>query len=108
MHSRLGLTPPGSPEAGVDGATSHVPTSETKAIPGLESALREWEAAIGSVCVRRDALALEEASTATFATESRVRAILRPANRDEVQACVRIANRNRVPLYPVSTGKNWG
>ena len=33
---------------------------------------------------------------------------MRPGNRDEVQSVVRIANRFRVPIYPFSTGKNWG
>ncbi len=75
---------------------------------GLDGALRDWEAAIGAAFVVRDPGALRSASTATFATQSQVEAILRPATRDEVQACVRIANRHRVPVHPVSTGKNWG
>ena len=51
---------------------------------------------------------LASAGTGTFATSSRVLAILRPGNRDHVQEIVRTANRHRVPLYPFSTGKNWG
>ncbi|MBV8476021.1 MAG: FAD-dependent oxidoreductase, partial [Acidobacteria bacterium] len=45
---------------------------------------------------------------ATFATWQRVPAILRPANRNQVQECFRIANRFGTPLYPISSGKNWG
>src|SRR5207244_2148969 len=48
------------------------------------------------------------AATATFATTARSPAIIRPASRAEVQEAVRIANRYRTPLYPVSAGKNWG
>ena len=76
--------------------------------PALDAALCEWEAAIGSEHVVQDAGALHAASTATFATRSKVQAILRPATRDEVQTCLRIATRHRVAVHPVSTGKNWG
>ena len=72
------------------------------------AALHEWQAALGSAHVISEPAALEAASTATFATPAQVRAILRPASREQVQDCVRIANRHRVPLYPISTGKNWG
>jgi 4-cresol dehydrogenase (hydroxylating) flavoprotein subunit len=34
--------------------------------------------------------------------------VLLPQTRDEVVAIVGIANKHRVPLYPVSTGRNWG
>jgi len=74
----------------------------------LALALREWEAVLGKAHVVRDNGSLRDASTATFATQGRAQAILRPANRDEVQACVRIANRRHIPLYPFSSGKNWG
>jgi 4-cresol dehydrogenase (hydroxylating) len=33
---------------------------------------------------------------------------VRPGTRAEVQGCVQVANRFRVPLYPISGGKNWG
>jgi 4-cresol dehydrogenase (hydroxylating) len=34
--------------------------------------------------------------------------LIAPGNREEVQACVRIANSLQIPIYPVSKGKNWG
>src|SRR5262245_57680910 len=74
----------------------------------LIAALAAWSEAIGDAHVVRHGEALREASTATFATHAKVRAIVRPANRDEVQQCVRIANRFEIPIYPISTGKNWG
>jgi 4-cresol dehydrogenase (hydroxylating) len=74
----------------------------------LRAAIEDWRAAIGDSYVVCDDETLSRASTATFATTARVQAVIRPASRDEVQACVRIANRHRVPIYPVSTGKNWG
>lgn len=35
-------------------------------------------------------------------------AMLRPSTSEQVQAIVGIARAHHVPLYPVSTGKNWG
>ena len=75
---------------------------------GLAHALGEWEALLGAAYVVREPGALRAAGTATFATHSHVHAILRPADREQVQACVRVANRTRVPVYPFSSGKNWG
>src|SRR5262245_6742444 len=76
--------------------------------PNLPDALREWGAVVGEGHLIRDAETLRRAGTATFATRPRVLAILRPADRNELQDCVRIANHHRVPLYPISSGKNWG
>ena len=44
----------------------------------------------------------------TFPTTPSVVAVVRPANTNEVQACVRVANRFGTPIYPTSTGKNTG
>ncbi len=76
--------------------------------PPLTEAIEAWRACVGSshVCVEPEALS--RISTATFATTQRVIVIVRPANRLEVQACVRVADRLRVPIYPVSRGRNWG
>ena len=74
----------------------------------LPAALREWRAAIGSEYVLQDAKLLDAVNAATFATDAKVWAVLRPASREQVQECVRIANRHRVPIHPVSSGKNWG
>lgn len=63
---------------------------------------------VGPGNVHADAEALTRAGTATFRTTQKVVAIVRPANRAEVQACLRIARRERLPVYPVSRGKNWG
>ncbi|WP_404379870.1 FAD-binding oxidoreductase [Caenispirillum salinarum] len=37
-----------------------------------------------------------------------VQAVVRPSTIDEVRNCVVIASEAGVPLYPVSTGRNWG
>ncbi len=74
----------------------------------VSTALEEWEAALGKphVLADEDSVRLHEANVTAFSRT--IRAILRPASTFEVQELVRIARRSRVPLYPVSTGKNWG
>lgn len=73
----------------------------------LERALGAWRGILGDEHVLTDAATLSSAQTATFATTQTIPAIIRPGSREEVQACVRVANEHRVPIYPVSTGKNW-
>lgn len=74
----------------------------------VRDAYAEWIRALGRQWVITSGVELRDASTATFATQQVVPAILRPASREEVQDCVRIANRHGVALYPISSGKNWG
>lgn len=74
----------------------------------LASAIDAWMAAIGPEHVLTEAGDLAAYHRATFPTRQRIVGVLRPANREEVQRCVRTANEHRVPLYPVSRGKNWG
>jgi 4-cresol dehydrogenase (hydroxylating) flavoprotein subunit len=74
----------------------------------LENALGAWRELLGAEHVFTDEERLRRAETATFATESRVLAVIRPASRDEVREALRIATRSAVPVYPVSGGKNWG
>ena len=74
----------------------------------LDEAIAGWRALVGPDQVVTGGDALLSAATATFKTSQKVIAIVRPGSRDEVGGCVRIASRCGVPLYPVSTGKNWG
>lgn len=37
-----------------------------------------------------------------------VKAVVQPHAAQEVQALIAIANKHAIPLYPISTGKNWG
>ena len=74
----------------------------------LELALTEWREALGEDHVLTDGESLAATATTTFPTNHRIPAILRPADREQVQASLRIANRHRVPVYPISRGRNWG
>jgi 4-cresol dehydrogenase (hydroxylating) len=73
-----------------------------------DPALRDWCSAVGPENVLTDAAELRAAERATFSTTHRIPAIIRPASRAEVQECLRIANRWRRPVYPISSGRNWG
>src|SRR5580692_7725014 len=77
-------------------------------MPDLDEVLAAFRDAVGDDHVVTDPASLAAAGTATFATHAHAPAIVRPASTAEVQACLRVANRFRVPVYPVSRGKNWG
>lgn len=72
------------------------------------AAIQEWVSIVGAAHVIGDEGARRTVETATFATTARVPLIVRPADRAQVQECLRIAHRHQVPVYPTSTGRNWG
>ncbi len=74
----------------------------------LARALEAWREALGPEYVLTDEATISAAETATFYTSQRIPGIIRPGSREEVQECVRVANEYKTPIYPVSTGKNWG
>lgn len=76
--------------------------------PDLDAALAGWRRLLGDDFVVTEAADLVRRETATFATHRTIPAILRPRSSEEVQGIVRIANQHRVPIYPISSGKNWG
>jgi 4-cresol dehydrogenase (hydroxylating) len=82
-------------------------TGPTSDINDLTRALEAWRDVLGPNNVLTDPTSLSTAETATFITTQKVPAIIRPGTREEVCECVRVANEHGVPIYPVSTGKNW-
>src|SRR4051794_12551679 len=72
------------------------------------TALCEWTRVVGAEHVSTSADALRAAERSTFSTDFRIPGIVFPGTREEVQECLRIATRFRVPVYPISSGKNWG
>ena len=73
-----------------------------------ETAVKQWQSLLGPANVSISEEDLRAVATATFTVHQRIPAILRPENREEVQESLRIAGRHGVPVYPVSSGKNWG
>lgn len=74
----------------------------------FEAAIAEWADLLGAGNVVTDSGILRASETATFETTQKIPVVLRPKSREEVQECVRIANRWRTPVYAISTGFNWG
>ncbi|MCP4105831.1 MAG: FAD-binding oxidoreductase [Desulfobacteraceae bacterium] len=81
---------------------------QIKPMRDLKGALSDWQELLGPDRVITEDSTLQMTAATTFATTQQVPAVICPGNRDEVQSCVRIANRYRIPIYPISTGKNWG
>src|SRR5690349_16555116 len=82
--------------------------AETGRDGAYEAALRDLAAALGSEHVITDPVALRAAEAGTFLAPRRIPAIIRPGSRSEVQESLRILNGHKVPVYPISSGKNWG
>lgn len=77
-------------------------------INALDEAIQAWRIALGDENVSTRPEDLARAQSATFASTQHVPAWIRPQTTEEVRTCVLVAHRYRIPLYPISTGKNWG
>ena len=74
----------------------------------MTTVIAAWREALGEAHVSTDADALAAVHANVSALTRSVLAILRPASTDEVARAVRIAAEHRTPLWPISTGRNWG
>ena len=87
----------------------HPVASMTAPQPTLrDDALLAFRQVLGDSAVCQETAALDLASTATFITEPRILAIVKPATRAQLQECLRIAGELKLGVYPVSSGRNWG
>ncbi len=77
-------------------------------MPLFTQALQAWRTVLGDEYLITDASERYQAERATFTTTQQIPAILRPGTRAEVQRCIEIAYHYHIPIYPISTGKNWG
>jgi 4-cresol dehydrogenase (hydroxylating) len=76
--------------------------------PALQQALSAWRNSLSQDRIITDPAGLASAGTNEIASTRRISAILKPKTTDEVSSAVRIAAMHGIPLYPVSTGCNWG
>jgi 4-cresol dehydrogenase (hydroxylating) len=74
----------------------------------VAAAIDAWKKALGSVAVMSDSQSLETYSRSVCASTREILAVLKPDSLGQVQELVRIANEHKVPLYPLSRGKQWG
>lgn len=81
----------------------------TSAHPGpLETACREWHNLLGADHVLRSAEVLQRYERTTLPDAPAPVAILCPTSTMQIPAVMRVAAAHRIPLYPISRGKNWG
>lgn len=80
----------------------------SKPTTDLSSAIAAWKQLLGPNHVITETAELTAAETATFATTQQIPVILYPDSREALQTCLKIANQYKTPVYPISTGKNWG
>ncbi|HEY1754154.1 MAG TPA: FAD-binding oxidoreductase [Bryobacteraceae bacterium] len=73
-----------------------------------QAAISQWETVLGPENLITAIETLRSAAAATFPVNRRIPAILRPSTREQVQQSLRIATKFGIPVYPVSSGKNWG
>lgn len=83
--------------------------------PGLDAGaerrallLRELRDVVGVEQVRDDDITLERYARSTSSRSTRALAVVTPCNAGQVAELVKVARRHKTPLYPISTGKNWG
>ena len=74
----------------------------------IDNALSAWKHSIGQSNVLSDSQTLSLYKSSTYESKNSIIAVLTPKNSKEVQSCIRIANDYKIPLYPISKGKNWG
>jgi 4-cresol dehydrogenase (hydroxylating) len=74
----------------------------------LSWALDQWRAQLGDAGVIPGQAAEDRYGVCTIGGERSILAALCPRRAEEVVALVRIAGEARIPLYPISTGHNWG
>ncbi|HLE01688.1 MAG TPA: FAD-binding protein [Bdellovibrionota bacterium] len=73
-----------------------------------KEAIKALAECVSGTRLLHDPAVLERYSRSTAFWSTKPLAVVFPENREEVQNLIKIANRFRVPVYPVSQGRNWG
>ncbi len=71
-------------------------------------AIEFWKRDLGDAAVITDSSDLDNYTRSVCASERQVFAVLKPSSLEQVQRIVAVANKYKVPLYPISCGKQWG
>jgi 4-cresol dehydrogenase (hydroxylating) len=74
----------------------------------IASALEAWSRLLGPEAVLAGPAAEARYGADTLGVKRAIPAALRPKTTEQVVGLVRVASDLRVPLYPISTGANWG
>jgi FAD/FMN-containing dehydrogenase len=74
----------------------------------LAAAIEEWRRLLGEVAVLEGEAAQHAYGADASAIDRRMSAGLRIEDAGFIPEVMRIAQRHKVPVYPISTGRNWG
>jgi len=74
----------------------------------LPGALVDWTEILGKDAVLSESEAARCYGSSTARLSRYIPAALVPANTEQVAGIVKVAAAHRVPIYPISTGRNWG
>jgi 4-cresol dehydrogenase (hydroxylating) len=88
-----------------------IPMSIIRPAANLDLALREFRRAVGDAYVKSDRNECDgylDEYAVGLANSGKIAGIVQPASADEIQAIVRIALEYKVPIWPISRGKNLG
>ena len=70
--------------------------------------IKELKALVGDENFISDGQALQAAQTSTYTTDRTILGIVKPDSVVQIQQVLKIARRDKIPVYTYSTGKNWG
>lgn len=76
--------------------------------PDFSAAVSQWQSLLGDEHIDVSTKAVASHAKNAFGSGTRGSVILRPQNEQHVQQIVRISKQFEVPIYAVSTGRNWG
>lgn len=76
--------------------------------PPITAAIGEWQRLLGDARVLVGEAVLANYGSDASGNQRRIPAALKVGDRSQIAEIMRIANRHRTPVYPISTGKNWG
>lgn len=71
-------------------------------------AMDQWRDVLGVNAVIEDEVEIDIASRSAIPRAHRPGAILRPQTVEQISSCLKTAHHFRMPVYPISRGKNWG
>lgn len=74
----------------------------------IQNALNAWKELLGSHSVLDHLAATKIYSVNTVGSIKKILGSIYPKDIQEVSKSVRIAHQYNIPLYPISTGRNWG
>ncbi len=74
----------------------------------LSNFLEDFGNIVGAENVFTDTVSLDSAAMTNYRTSEQIVAIVKPKDASEVSACLKVANQQKMGIYVISKGKNWG